>query len=397
MTNGFVARHRWLSLWLLLAVDMLLPLCSTGADPAQPEATPTVGRGQAVLDLRQAPWSYLHDTGAKATLEQVQSRTEWAPVRVGRSWDLVGHPELRQGAVWVRTQVFVPADAQGDRIAFFCTALGGSGNVYVNGRQVGQRVQYAWLHDVPGPFRIDLTDALRYGANNEIMVRCDPAGGVRSIGLLGLVCLQRTVPFHRSADGGIVLDRPVAGPLCVRLHYGDAVLARDGQTAFTADELAGLRIPIYGLREDELISVVPAADADVSKLHKVDVARLHFTADSRPPSIRCEALPPNVGQFELLRVPLQVTGTYRNPFEPKEVDVTAEIRTPGGKTETVHAFFAQDYEPVQARRARGDPAAGSRSGYALAIQLPAARSGPVHGPACRPGSDRPGGVRGRRF
>ena len=300
-----------------------------------------------MLDLRNAPWEYIHDTSAKATLEQVRTQMNWAPIQVGRSWDLVGHSDLRKGAVWVKTRVFVPAELRGDRIAFFCTAMGGSGNVYVNGKPVGKRVTYAWFYDVPGPFRIELADVLRYGEENEIIVRCDPTGGVRSIGLLGLVCLYRTIPFERNADGGIVPSRPVRGSLHVLLHYGDAVLARGDQTSFSAEELAAFRIPIYALREDELISVAPAIGSEVAKLHKVDVAKLHLTADNRPPSARCATLPLSVKQFELLRVPLQVTGTFRNPFEPKEIDVTADIRTPSGKTETVHAFFAQDYEPVK--------------------------------------------------
>lgn len=330
---------------LLLAPLAGLNLSADAAAPTSPDVQ-TFSADQAILDLRQTPWQYIHDTTTNK-LEEVRARNDWKSVTVGRSWDLAGHSELRKGVVWVRTRVFVPADSRGERIAFFCTALGGSGSVYVNGKPVGKRITYAWFFDVPGPFRVEMTDALRYGEENEILVRCDPAGSVRSIGLVGLVCLQRTIPFHRSDDGGIVLDRPVRGSLRVLLHYGDAVLARGNQTEFSAEELATLRIPIYGLREDELISVIPASGMDIGKLRRVDVARLHFTADNRSPSIRCDALPSSVKQFELLRVPLQVTGNYRNPFEPKEVDVTAEICTPSGKTETVHAFFAQDYAPVK--------------------------------------------------
>lgn len=146
---------------LLLAPLAGLNLSADAAAPASP-GVQTFSAGQAILDLRQTPWQYIHDTTTNK-LEEVRIRNDWKTVPVGRSWDLAGHSELRKGVVWVRTRAFVPADSRGERIAFFCTALGGSGNVYVNGSQVGQRVRYAWVHDVAGPFRIELTDALRYG------------------------------------------------------------------------------------------------------------------------------------------------------------------------------------------------------------------------------------------
>jgi len=49
----------------------------------------------------------------------------------------------------------------------------------------------------------------------------------------------------------------------------------------------------------------------------------------------------NYGKLELL---IRVDERYENPFDPEEVDLTVQIKSPSGKTLVLPAFFCQDYE-----------------------------------------------------
>lgn len=296
------------------------------------------------LDLRSEPWEYIHDTTNSLNVDDVKSTTQWNPIEVGRSWDFVGHRELRKGTVWVRTRVFIPKKLEGNAISFFCTTVGGSADLLVNGNYVGEHIVYKWSSHVPGPTKIEISHMLNFDAVNEVLVKTSNIRAIRSIGLLGLVCLQRTLPFYQNTNGGIVTMSQPDEPLSVILHYGDAVLSKGEQTAFTTSELRELKIPVYGLREEEMISVVPTTEIDVSQLFKVNVELLHSTTDKSPISVRCRKLPESMGQFDLITIPLDLEATYNNPFQPEEINVWAEISTPSGKIETVCGFFAQDYK-----------------------------------------------------
>ncbi|MBT3378637.1 MAG: DUF5060 domain-containing protein [Lentisphaerae bacterium] len=60
-----------------------------------------------------------------------------------------------------------------------------------------------------------------------------------------------------------------------------------------------------------------------------------------------------VGQYEVFDLDFQVGGTYTNPFDPEQIDVSAEVKLPDGSTAVRPAYFRR--EPSQG-------AAGWRSG-----------------------------------
>jgi hypothetical protein len=301
---------------------------------------------KAILDLRNTSWVFVHDTTNKVALNEIETRKDWSPVKVGRNWDFVGHAELRKGTVWVKTRVFIPLELKDNTISFFCTLIGGSADLFINGQHTGEHVQYYYGNFFPGSTKIEISNVIRFGQENEILVRCDNNGAVRSIGLLGLVGLQRTVPFVRNSNGGIVTMGNTEGQFSVFLHYADAILSVGNKTKFSSGELCSMQIPAYGLREEEMICLVPSEQVDGSKLLKVDLSLMSFTSDNRPVTVKCEKLPSSLSQYQLMTLPLQVTARYNNPFEETEIDVRAEIVTPSGKIETIHGFFAQDYKTV---------------------------------------------------
>lgn len=51
-----------------------------------------------------------------------------------------------------------------------------------------------------------------------------------------------------------------------------------------------------------------------------------------------------VGQYQRIDFELDVAETYRNPFDPEQVDVSLEIRAPGGAILVLPAFWLQPYQ-----------------------------------------------------
>lgn len=53
--------------------------------------------------------------------------------------------------------------------------------------------------------------------------------------------------------------------------------------------------------------------------------------------------PPQPRQYALGEIRFELSREYRNPFEPREIDVTATVRTPAGEELPVTGFYGQDY------------------------------------------------------
>ncbi len=58
------------------------------------------------------------------------------------------------------------------------------------------------------------------------------------------------------------------------------------------------------------------------------------------------SFPTQVNQFEKLEIRFNLDTQYLNPFEPSEVDASAEIIAPSGKFLTVPAFYTQDFDRI---------------------------------------------------
>jgi len=337
-----------------------------------------------LLDLRAVDWEYLargmpwptrvgfgrSEKELAADAQQAPAEYEaalqtpgWQPIRLGRRWENLGHAELNDQVTWLRLRFHVPAELRGYRLGFFCTAVDDSLDAFLNGAHLGRRF-YRWGARIPEPVNVDLTSQVRYGEENLLVLRVNDYAQARGGGVLGHVFLYRTLPYERTAKNGIVLDRdkterptisplPQAGEadtrqtLSVVLHLGDALLARGAQTTFTPQELCALDLPPYILREDELILVAPAAlAAKRAGAHRVQLDDVAPTHDARPLAVRLDPLPKQVEQFQLLSIPLELSAAYDNPFDPRQINVQAEIETPSGRTEQVAAFFAQDFSAV---------------------------------------------------
>ncbi len=51
-----------------------------------------------------------------------------------------------------------------------------------------------------------------------------------------------------------------------------------------------------------------------------------------------------IGKYEKIKFLIHLDTIYDNPFDPEEVDLSLDFRTPSGETVTIPAFYYQDYE-----------------------------------------------------
>jgi len=61
-------------------------------------------------------------------------------------------------------------------------------------------------------------------------------------------------------------------------------------------------------------------------------------------TIRIDTPRAEVGRYEKLELLIEVDRQYDNPFDPEEVDLVVELKTPDGGQMTLPAFYGQDYE-----------------------------------------------------
>jgi len=316
------------------------------------------GTDKLLVDLRQVDWEYLARDAqwttkvgfgrseadmkrdaerAKTECEAISLTEGWKPIRVGRRWEPLGHPELNDRITWLRLRFHVPSELKGYRLGFFCTAIDDAADFYLNGTHLARKMYY-WGARVPEPVNVDFTAQVRFGGENLLMVRVNDSAQARGGGVLGRVFLYRTLPYERTAHGGIAVSGD--GPLSVVLHLGDALLAHGQQTTFTPAELRAMEAPPYILRDDELVLVSPVKTAGP---HRVQLDEVCPTRDERPLAVRCDNLPPRAERFELLTIPVELAASYDNSFDPRQINVQAVVETPSGKTEKVPAFFWQDF------------------------------------------------------
>ncbi len=72
----------------------------------------------------------------------------------------------------------------------------------------------------------------------------------------------------------------------------------------------------------------------------------------KPPALQLEVLTPQAAQYERIEFRVQTDRSYRNPFDPDEVEMALRIRGPQGAEVVVPAFLGQDYRRQQVP---GDP------------------------------------------
>ena len=141
---------------LCLAIVALCLLLITSSATAQ---TVTLDQG----------WQLLVDRTGKLKVDDAVKSGGWRKTLVGVSWN-AQFPDLRDymGVAWYRTRVQRPAASDGARLILQFGAVDYFSEVFVNGKRVGEH------EGGYTPFRFDITDALRAGANELVVRVVDP-------------------------------------------------------------------------------------------------------------------------------------------------------------------------------------------------------------------------------
>ena len=178
----------------ILALVAFLVAASAGARCVAAEA-PNAGRSLALAatgtissprhsTLLADNWHTIAlETGAPtpAAVETVGfDDSTWGVVSVPHNWDAyegfrqVRHGD-RHGTAWYRRAFHIEPSERGRRVFLFFEGVGSYATVWVNGRQVGQHAGGLTT------FTLDITDAVRFGAENLLVVRADHPAGIRDL------------------------------------------------------------------------------------------------------------------------------------------------------------------------------------------------------------------------
>ncbi len=153
---------------LLCSVAIVAPASAQAQAARQASAEP-----RATIDLSTG-WRFHFGDADTAPSAQGFDDAAWQPVTVPHTWNKVGtyaltraaDADMRQGQGWYRRSFTVPAALNGRRLFLEFDGVSKIADVWVNGQHVGRHA------GAFGRFRIDVTAALKPGANS-LAVRAD--------------------------------------------------------------------------------------------------------------------------------------------------------------------------------------------------------------------------------
>jgi len=152
--------------WFVLFTGCLLfsLSCSTAQKPLVNASEMT----QRKMENINNDWQYLEEN--HTAIEQIKAATSWTKINLPHTWnqwdatDLV--PGYRRNASWYKKEMVIPAQEDAKYLLYF-EAVNLQAQVYVNGQLAGKHIGgYVG-------FEIDITEYVKKGQSNEILVRAD--------------------------------------------------------------------------------------------------------------------------------------------------------------------------------------------------------------------------------
>ncbi len=99
----------------------------------------------------------------------------WHPIETTRCWEGQGYQDEQlqgyDGFAWYRTTFHVPSQFDGRRIVLFSGGLNNQGWFWVNGAIAGHQPYHMFWRRWEYHHQIDITDHIRYGAENTLTIR----------------------------------------------------------------------------------------------------------------------------------------------------------------------------------------------------------------------------------
>lgn len=135
-------------------------------------------RGDLVAAL-PVEWEFRTDPDNKglvgAWFDPQYAPADWNVIETTRCWETQGYQDENlhgyDGFGWYRTRFPVPAEFEGRKIVLFVGALNNQGWFWINGEIVGHQPYHAFWRRWKYHHEIDVTDQVRFGAENELVVR----------------------------------------------------------------------------------------------------------------------------------------------------------------------------------------------------------------------------------
>jgi hypothetical protein len=126
-------------------------------------------------EQRGAQDQWYRQPGNAADWHAIEIAKPWEKQEIGRKWK-AEHQTDYDGWAWYRVKFKVDEKRRGQQLSLLFGAVDESATVYVNGREVGVR-KFATSNDWRTPFFIEVNDALKFGQENELVVRVEDKSG----------------------------------------------------------------------------------------------------------------------------------------------------------------------------------------------------------------------------
>jgi beta-galactosidase len=276
------------------------------------------GAGQAIKNRRLAA------SGAPSTAAFDDSA--WRKLDVPHDWGIEGpfRADLDnntgklpwKGIGWYRKHFALPAADQGQRIFVDFDGAMANAQVWLNGEPIG-----GWPYGYQ-PFRVELTDKVKFGAENVIAVRLDTAHwGSRwypGAGLYRNVWLVKTAPVH-VAHWGVFVSTPVVSDKKGEAQVTTTLENQGGQDAAVTLDVALLEATSDGAPGKQVARISSG---------NIAVAAGKSAESSLPVTLpnpkRWDLATPNLYIARVaLSVGGQVVDVYDQPFGFRTIEFTA--------------------------------------------------------------------------
>ncbi|MEI7441594.1 MAG: trehalase family glycosidase, partial [bacterium] len=181
-----------------LGVFFLLSLNVLGASAFSPleEAK------NSYLDFSTETWSFRIDPEERGEQRGWANPDfddqSWDKIYAGEAWESQGF-SYYNGHAWYRKKVWIPEEWQGSVVRFEVDGVGDEYDLFVEGKNVGHRGGgdfgsfYAW------PSKVEIQEALHYGAFNTIAVKVIDLGWSEGGGLWRRVAVRRVIDLKKFA------------------------------------------------------------------------------------------------------------------------------------------------------------------------------------------------------
>ncbi|WP_066214008.1 glycoside hydrolase family 2 TIM barrel-domain containing protein [Flammeovirga sp. MY04] len=140
------------------------------------------------------------------------SDKDWRTLELPHDWAVEGPFDKKynarsgglpfHGQAWYRKEFFVPKKLENKKAFIYFEGVMNQAEVFVNGKKVGER-PYGYIG-----FELDMTDAIQFGQNNTIAVKCNPeelsARWYPGAGIYRDVWVEYKNPVHIAHDGTFI-------------------------------------------------------------------------------------------------------------------------------------------------------------------------------------------------